>query len=46
MLIENYFTFIKLMKDNGFKKIDKHCPDINWSDGVKIDTDFVSVWKK
>jgi hypothetical protein len=34
------------MKDNGFKKIDKHCPDINWSDGVKIDTDFVSVWKK
>ena len=48
----SYFTFIKLMKDNGFKKIaymekgDKHCPDINWDYGVKIDKDFVSVWKK
>ena len=40
------------MKDNCFQKIaymekgDKHCPDINWPDGVKIDPNSVSVWKK
>lgn len=29
-----------------YGKSDKHCPDINWLDGVKIDKYFVLVWKK
>ena len=28
------------------EKGNKYCPDINWLDGLKIDKDFVSVWKK
>lgn len=46
----NYF--VNTMNKNGFKMIDKYMkndkygPGINWSDGVKTDPIFVSVWEK
>ena len=44
--------FYVTMKQNGFhladvhKKTDKYGPGMNWSDGLRVDPIFVSVWKK